>query len=103
MGVYRRRLPWEFTLRVYHKRLLWEFIVKGYRGLYKGFLKKLFMNFLGKMVDINTWQSRIGTFSQKSKKVFYVLKSQGKKVIVSSCYFSCFVVSVNMEFNLLFI
>ena len=51
------------------------------------------------MVDINTWRSRIGTFSQKSKKVFYVLNSQGKKVIVSSCYFSCFVVSINMEFN----
>ena len=55
--------------------------------------------FLGKMVDINTWRSRIGTFSQKSKKVFYVLNSQGKKVIVSSCYFSCFVVSVNMGLN----
>ena len=53
------------------------------------------------MVDINTWHSRIGTFSQKSKKVFYVLKSEGKKVTVSSCYFSCFVVSVNMGFNLL--
>ena len=52
------------------------------------------------MVDINTWHSRIGTFSQKSKKVFYVLNSQGKKVIVSSCYFSCFVVSINMEFYL---
>ena len=52
------------------------------------------------MVDINTWHSRIGTFSQKSKKVFYVLNSQRKKVIVSSCYFSCFVVSINMEFNL---
>ena len=51
------------------------------------------------MVDINTWHCRIGTFSQKSKKVFYVLNSQGKKVIVSSCYFSCFVVSVNMGFN----
>ena len=32
------------------------------------------MNFLGKMVDINTWHSRIGTFSQKSKKVFQILK-----------------------------
>ena len=52
------------------------------------------------MVDINTWRSRIGTFNQKSKKVFHVLKCQGKKVVVSSCYFSCFVVSVNMEFNL---
>ena len=50
-------------------------------------------------MDINTWHCRIGTFSQKSKKVFYVLNSQGKKVIVSSCYFSCFVVSVNMGFN----
>ena len=52
------------------------------------------------MVYINTWRSRIGIFSQKSKKVFDVLNSQGKKVIVSSCYFSCFVVSINMEFNL---
>ena len=51
------------------------------------------------MVDINTWHYRIGTFSQKSKNVFQVLKAQGNKLIVTSCYFSCFVVSVNMEFN----
>ena len=55
----------------------------------------IYINFLGKMVDINTWHSRIRTFCQKSKKVFYVLKSAGKKVTVSSC----FVVSVNMGFN----
>ena len=61
------------------------------------------LNFLGKMVDISTWRCRIGTFSQKSKKVFHVLNSQGKKVIVISCYFSCFVVSVNVALNLLFI
>ena len=54
------------------------------------------------MVDINTWHYRIGTFSQKSKKMFHVLKCQGKKVVVSSFYFSCFVVSVNLGFNLLF-
>ena len=53
------------------------------------------------MVDINTWRCRIGTLSQKSKKVFYVLQTQGKKVMVSSCYFSCFVVSVNMGLNFL--
>ena len=55
------------------------------------------------MVDINAWRCRFGTFSQKNKQVFYVLNSQGKKVIVTSCYFSCFAVSVNMGFNLLFI
>ena len=56
--------------------------------------------FSDKMVDISTWRSRIGTFSQKSKKVFHVLKSEGKKVIVTSCYFSCFVVSLDLGFNL---
>ena len=69
-------------------------------------LNNILMNylnyFLDKMVDINTWRCRIGTFNQKSKKVFHVLKCQGKKVVVSSCYFSCFVVSVNMGFNSLF-
>ena len=55
------------------------------------------------MVDISTWHCRIGTFSQKSKKVFHVLNSQGEKVTVISCYFSCFVVSVNVALNLLFI
>ena len=59
------------------------------------------MNFLGKMVDINTWRSRIGTFSQKSKKVFQILKGQGNKVIVTSYYFSCFVVSLGMGLKLL--
>ena len=72
-------------------------VQREYRWVPMVFITKNF--FLGKMVDINTWRSRIGTFSQKSKKVFYVLNSQGKKVIVSSCYFSCFVVSINMEFN----
>ena len=56
--------------------------------------------FSDKMVDISTWRCRIGTFSQKSKKVFHVLKSEGKKVIVTSCYFSCFVVSLDLGFNL---
>ena len=55
------------------------------------------------MVDINTCCCRIGTFSQKSKKMFHVLKCQGKKVVVSSFCCSCFVVSVNLGFNLLFI
>ena len=55
--------------------------------------------FSDKMVDISTWRCRIGTFSQKSKKVFHVLKSEGKKVIVTSCYFSCFVVSLDLGFN----
>ena len=56
--------------------------------------------FSDKMVDISTWHCRIGTFSQKSKKVFHVLKSEGKKVIVTSCYFSCFVVSLDLGFYL---
>ena len=68
-----------------------------------GVLIKFLDYFSDKMVDISTWHRRIGTFSQKSRKVFYVLNSQGKKVIVTSYYFSCFVVSVNMRFNLLFI
>ena len=72
-------------------------------GFVKKLLKNFTLNFLGKMVDISTWCCRIGTFSQKSKKVFHVLNSQGKKVIVTSCYISCFVVSVNVALNLLFI
>ena len=31
------------------------------------------------MVDINTWRSRIGTFSQKSKKVFLVFQTRRKE------------------------
>ena len=61
---------------------------------------RLLFIFLGKMVDISTWHCRIGTFCQKSKKVFHVLKSQGKKVIVTSCYFSCFVVSLDLGLNI---
>ena len=77
--------------------------VRVYGSVAMVFVKKFYMNFLGKMVDTSTWRCRIGTFSQKSRKVFYVLNSEGKKVIITSCYFSCFVVSVNMGFNLLFI
>ena len=71
----------------------------------KNFKKKLqikidYYLFLGKMVDISTWHCRIGTFCQKSKKVFHVLKSQGKKVIVTSCYFSCFMVGIDLGFNI---
>ena len=85
------------------RRGAWRGAWRGTYGFLKKLLKNFTLNFLGKMVDISTWRCRIGTFSQKSKKVFYVLNSQGKKVIVTSCYFSCFVVSVNVALNLLFI
>ena len=47
------------------------------------------------MVDINTWRCRIGTFSQKSRKVFQLVKGQGNKIVVTCCYFSSFVVSLD--------
>ena len=85
------------------RRGAWRGAWRGTYGFVKKLLKKFTLNFLGKMVDISTWCCRIGTFSQKSKKVFNVLNSQGKKVIVTSCYFSCFVVSVNVALNWLFV
>ena len=67
--------------------------VKLSRHLTKEFI--FFFVFVGKMVDINTWRCRIGTFSQKSKKVFQLMKGQGNKILVTCCYFSSFVVSLD--------
>ena len=52
---------------------------------------KLFY-FTGTMVDITTWQCRIGTFSQRAK---YQSTVETNKLVISFCFFVSFVVSVD--------